>query len=61
MDRRARVAVLGVALVVIALLGLLTALSLNRCAAGCPAGNASAPSVVATPGVHRGVSARGHP
>ena len=49
LDRRARVAVLGVALVVIALLGLLTALSLNRCAAGCPAGNASAPSVVATP------------
>jgi len=41
--------VLGAALVVIALLGALTALSLNRCTTGCPAGSSSAPSVAPAP------------
>lgn len=48
-DRRTRVAVLGVALVVIGMLGALTAMSPDRCAAGCPIGKASAPSVAISP------------
>lgn len=48
-DRRTRVAVLGVALVVIGMLGALTAKSLDRCAAGCPIGQVSDPSVAIAP------------
>ena len=44
-DRRIRVAVLGVVLVITGVLGMLVTGSLGRCPSGCPASSASAPSV----------------
>jgi lipoprotein-anchoring transpeptidase ErfK/SrfK len=48
-DRRIRVAVLGVVLVVIAVLGVGVTVSLGRCPSGCPAGSASVATAPSPP------------